>query len=100
MLVAARRWRERKVWSLSVVHAAFVAWHRGANVGMRCKPAKMAKRHRVCDLARAKREQAMVSKAIKAAIRQIAIYDPALADTLTAEIKSGKVFAHGPKAES
>jgi hypothetical protein len=43
------------------------------------------------------RERRVVSRAIKAAIKQISIYDPELAETLKAEIKSGAVFSHSPK---
>ena len=42
------------------------------------------------------RERKAVARAIKAAIKQIAQYDPELAETLTAEIKSGKVLSHIP----
>ena len=41
-------------------------------------------------------ERRAVARAIKAAIKQIAQYDPELAETLKAEIKSGKVLAHIP----
>ena len=42
------------------------------------------------------RERKAVARAIKAAIKQIAQYDPELAETLRAEIKSGKVLSHIP----
>jgi len=42
------------------------------------------------------KERKAVARAIKAAIKQIAQYDPELAETLKAEIKSGKVLTHIP----
>jgi hypothetical protein len=42
------------------------------------------------------RERKAVARAIKAAIKQIALYDPELAETLKAEIKSGKTLSHIP----
>ena len=45
----------------------------------------------------ASEERARIARAIADAIHQISLYDPALAEQLTSEIKSGKVFAHIPK---
>ena len=42
------------------------------------------------------RERKAVARAIKAAIKQIAQYDPELAETLKAEIRSGKTLSHIP----
>ena len=45
------------------------------------------------------RERNAVTRAIRAAIKQISAYDPELAETLQAEIKSGELFSHLPKAK-
>ncbi len=45
----------------------------------------------------ASRERVAVARAIKAAIARIALYDPAMAEMLTSEIRSGQRFAHIPK---
>jgi hypothetical protein len=45
------------------------------------------------------RERAAVARAIKAAIKRIALYDPELAEMLKAEIRSGHLFAHIPKGK-
>ena len=42
------------------------------------------------------KERRAVARAIRAAIKQIAHYDPELAETLRAEIRSGKVLSHIP----
>jgi len=42
------------------------------------------------------KERRAVARAIERAIRQIAQYDPELAETLKAEIRSGKVLSHVP----
>ena len=42
------------------------------------------------------RERKAVARAIKAAIKQIAQYDQELAETLKAEIKSGRTLSHVP----
>jgi hypothetical protein len=39
----------------------------------------------------------MVARAIEAAIRQIARYDPELAETLKTELKSGKTLSYQPR---
>ena len=46
--------------------------------------------------AREIKERKAVARAIEAALKQIAQYDPELADTLRNEIKSGKVLSHVP----
>ena len=46
--------------------------------------------------AREIKERKAVARAIEAALKQIAQYDPELADTLRNEIKSGKVLSHTP----
>ena len=43
------------------------------------------------------RERRMVARAIEAAIRQIARYDPELAETLKTELKSGKTLSYQPR---
>jgi hypothetical protein len=42
------------------------------------------------------KERKAVARAIKSAIRQIALYDPELAEILKAEIRSGKTLSHIP----
>ena len=42
------------------------------------------------------KERKAVARAIEAAIKQIAQYDPELAETLKAEIRSGKILSHIP----
>jgi hypothetical protein len=43
------------------------------------------------------KEAKAIARAIKSAIRQIAIYDPELAEILEAEIRSGKTLSHIPR---
>jgi hypothetical protein len=45
------------------------------------------------------KERNAVTRAINAAIKQISAYDRELAETLQAEIKSGALFSHLPKAK-